>query len=121
MTKNQAYHSFLTAFGWTVYDENTVPENATLPRLTYNFADAEFGSPVMMSISAWDRSQSWATVTEMADDIYDGIGLGGKVLTYDDGYIWIKRGQPFSQRMSDEDDGIRRIVINIEVEYLTHK
>lgn len=121
MTKNEAYHSFLTAFKWIVYDENTVPDDATLPRLTYNFADAEFGTPVLLSVSAWDRSYSWSNVTEMADDIYDGIGLGGKILTYDDGYIWVKRGQPFAQRMSDEDDSIRRIVINLEVEFLTHK
>ena len=121
MTKNQAYHSFLTAFKWTVYDENTVPDDAALPRLTYNFANAEFGVPVLLSVSAWDRSHSWASVTEKADDIYDDIGLGGKILAYDDGYIWIKRGQPFAQRMSDEDDSIRRIVINLEVEFLTHK
>lgn len=121
MTKEKAYHAFLTSFGWEAYDENTVPEDATLPRLTYSLADAEFGNPVTMSISAWDSSYSWADVTEMKDDIYEGIGLGGRIIPYDDGYIWVKRGQPFSQRMSDEDDKIRRIYINLEVEYLTAK
>lgn len=121
MTKEQAIHSFWSGFVWKAYDENTVPNDATLPRITYNFSFAEFNSPVLMSASVWDKSTSWASVTDKADELYDSIGLGGKITRYDDGYIWIKRGVPFAQRMSDEDDTIRRIYINIEVEYLTAK
>lgn len=119
MTKEQAYHAFVSGFGWATYDENTVPDDAELPRITYNLSVAEFGFPVAMSISVWDRSTSWATVTNKATEIYNAIGLGGKVIRFDGGYIWIKRGQPFSQRMADEDDSIRRVYIVLEVEYLT--
>lgn len=119
MTKEQAYHAFLASFGWATYDENTVPDDATLPRITYNFSDAEFGDPVAMSVSVWDRSTSWASVTAMKNSIYNAIGLGGKIIRFDGGYIWVKRGQPFSQRMADENDAIRRIYIVLEVEYLT--
>jgi hypothetical protein len=119
MTKEQAYHAFLASFGWPVYDENTVPDDASLPRITYNFADAEFDAPVAMPISVWDRSTSWASVTAMKDRIYNAIRLGGKIIRFDGGYIWVKRGQPFSQRMADENDSIRRIYIVLEVEYLT--
>ena len=94
MTKDKAYHNFLSSLGWKAYDENTVPEDATIPRITYSFADAEFGNPVAMSVSAWDSSYSWETVTEMRDALYDAIGLGGKIIPYDDGRIWVKRGQP---------------------------
>lgn len=120
MTKEKAYHAFLASFGWPVYDENTVPDDAVLPRITYNLSDAEFGDPVAMSVNLWDRSTSWASVTAMKDRIYNAIGLGGKIIKFDGGYIWIKRGQPFSQRMADENDSIRRIYINLEVEYLTN-
>lgn len=119
MTKEQAYHAFLASFGWPAYDENTVPDDATLPRITYNFSDAEFGDPVAMAVSVWDRSTSWTSVTAMKDQIYNAIGLGGKIIPFDGGYIWVKRGQPFSQRMADESDSIRRIYIVLEVEYLT--
>ena len=121
MTKEQAYHSFWALFGWPTYDENTVPDNAGLPRLTYNVSVAEFGEPVTMSVSLWDRSTSWATVTAKEEKIYGEIGLGGKIVPFDGGSIWIKRGQPFYQRMSDEDDTIRRIYINLEVEFLISK
>ena len=119
MTKEQAYHNFLSGFTWKAYDKNTVPDDATLPRITYSFSDAEFGDPVAMSISVWDRSTSWDGVTAMKDRIYNAIGLGGKLIPFDGGRIWVKRGQPFSQRMADENDSIRRIYINVEVEYLT--
>jgi len=118
-TVEQAYYDFISGFGWAAYDENTVPEDAELPRITYNFAYAEFETPVSMSISVWDRSTAWTSVTEKAWQINRAIGLGGKILPYDDGYIWVKRDTPFSQRMSDPDDTIRRIYINVEVEYLT--
>lgn len=118
MTKEQAYHAFLASFGWTTYDENTVPDGAAMPRITYNLSVAEFGFPVAMSISLWDRSTSWTTITNKANEIYNAIGLGGKIIPFDGGYIWVKRGQPFSQRMADENDSIRRIYIVLEVEYL---
>lgn len=120
MTKEQAYHAFWVSCGWKAYDENTVQDDAPLPRLTYNVAVAEFGEPVALSVSVWDRSTSWSSVTRMASEIYLRIGLGGRIIPYDGGYIWIKRGQPFFQRMADENDSIRRIYINLEVEYLTH-
>ena len=119
MTKEQAYHAFWAGFGWKTYDENTVPDDAPLPRITYNFAFAEFGDPVALSVSVWDRSTSWSSVTQKASEIYSRIGLGGRIIPYDGGYIWIKRGQPFFQRMADENDSIRRIYIVLEVEYLT--
>ena len=119
MTKEQTYRNFVSGFTWKAYDENTVPDDATLPRITYNLSVAEFGFPVAMSLSLWDRSTSWVTVTNKANEIYNAIGLGGKIISFDGGYIWIKRGQPFSQRMADEDDSIRRIYIVLEVEYLT--
>lgn len=121
MTKEEAYHGFMSGFDWVAYDANTVPEDAELPRITYSFAFSEFESSVAMSASVWDRSTSWATVTEKADDIFDEIGLGGKIVPFDDGALWIKRGTPFAQRMSDEQDNIRRIYLNFEVEFFTNK
>jgi len=121
MTREQAYYAFLSrlADSWAVYDESTVPDDASIPRITYNVSVAEFGDPVPMSLSLWDRATKWTSVTYKAEEIYRAIGYGGTVLKYDDGYIWIKRGQPFYQRMADSDDSIRRIYINLEVEYLT--
>lgn len=117
---NTFWNTFLKA-----YDENTVPESAMVVNggkyITYNVSTSYFDEPVMLSASLWYKSTSWAEITKKAEEIGETIGIGGMVIPCDDGYIWIKRGVPFSQRMSDEDDTIRRIYINIEVEYLTAK
>ena len=123
MDNAQAIHSFWSSFGLTAYDENTVPDNAMTVNdgkyITYSVVTAYFDEPVMPSASLWYKSTSWAEITQKAAQIGEAIGLGGKVLKTDDGYIWLKRGVPFAQRMSDEDDTIRRIYLNIEVEYFT--
>lgn len=118
----QALHQFWSSFGWKAYDATTVPSEdfePETPRITYDVVYSEFESPVTMSASLWDEGYSWENISEKANEIYDEIGLGGKLLTYDDGKIWIKRGTPFSQRMSDEEDTVRRIYLNIEAEYFT--
>lgn len=124
MNSSQALHSFWSGFGWKAYDENTVPDdkdNPVMPRITYEVAKAEFEYPITLSASLWVLSRSWEGISLKADEIFDYIGLGGKYIKYDDGYIWIRRGVPFYQRMADENSDIRRIYINIDVEYFTNK
>lgn len=119
MDKEQALHSFWSSFAISAYDENTVKETATLPYITYNVVTDSFGSAVAMSASLWYRSTSWAAITEKANEIAAYIGRDGRRIAYDGGVLWVKRGTPFAQRMSDEDDTIRRMYINIEAEYIS--
>ena len=119
MTAIQTLDAFWSSFGIPAYDENTVPDSAPLPRLTYNVVYSNFDEPVAANASIWYYSYSWKEITEKADEINTAIGLGGRIINCDGGKIWIKRGIPFAQRMSDENDAIRRIYINIELEYFT--
>ena len=119
MNNIQTLNAFWNGFGLPAYDENTVPDDATMPRITYSVVFGNFDEPVAATASLWYYSRSWADITEKAAEINSYIGLGGECLPCDGGYLWIKRGNPFAQRMSDENDGIRRIYINIELEYFT--
>lgn len=125
MDSLQTLHSFWSSFGLKAYDENTVPDNAMAANsgkyITYSVSMAYFDEPVLLSASLWYKSTSWAEITQKSAEIGDAIGLGGKTIPFDGGYLWIKRGVPFAQRMADEDDTIRRIYLNIEVEYFTNK
>ena len=116
MNKEQALHSFWSQFG-TAYDQNTVPEDAELPYITYEVITDNFGSQTILSASIWDRGTSWESVTNILHSIENVLGYGGQTIVYEGGLLWIKRGTPFSQRMNDPDDSIRRILINIEVEF----
>lgn len=119
MTSIQTLNSFWNSFSIPAYDENTVPDGAAMPRITYNVVFSNFDEPVASYASLWYYTQSWKDITEKADEINAYIGLGGKCIPCDGGYLWIKRGVPFAQRMSDENDAVRRIYINIELEYFT--
>ena len=119
MTKEQALNNFWNSFGWKAYDESTVPKDTVLPYITYAVVVDSIESNIALSASLWQRSTSWSDVTQMAKAIGDYLGMGGKLIKYDGGAIWLRRGQPFAQRISDEDDGIRRIYLNITAEYLS--
>ena len=119
MNKEQALHSFWSGFGVPAYDENTVPEDAALPRITYEVSVDSFGGQVSLSASIWDRSTSWISVTEVADAVTQALSFGGRSIPYEGGLLWLKKGTPFAQRMGDTDDSIRRIYLNVEAEFLS--
>ena len=116
-TAAEKWTEYLSSFGLPAYDENTVPEDASLPRITYSWAESELDAPVAISASLWYRSKKWKEITQKASEIYDAVGTG-VVLPIAGGYLWINRGVPFSQRVADADDGIRRILLNFSVEFL---
>ena len=123
MDKEQALHNFWSSFGLTAYDENTVPDNALTTNggkyLTYNVATASLDEPTPLYANLWYKSSSWAEITVKANQMSEAIGRGAAIVSYDGGYIWICRGTPYSQRMPDDDDTIRRIYINVMAEYLS--
>ena len=118
MDKEQAIHYFWNQFT-NAYDQGTVPEDAPYPRITYEVITDEFDVQNVLTASIWDKSSSWAGCTNILHQIESRLGRGGQTLHCDGGAVWIYRGMPFAQRMTDTDDSIRRIVVNIEVEYLT--
>ena len=69
-----------------------------------------------MTASVWDRSTSWKSTSELRDQIINRLKDGG--VKINNGKIWIKTGVPNSSPLSDPGDTLKRIVINIEVEYL---
>jgi hypothetical protein len=118
MDKTQAINQFWNSFTWKAYDETDVPTTLTMPYITYGVSLDGFNHPVAMSASLWNRSTSWKDITLKADEIESTIGLGGAKVNYDGGQVWIKKGSPFAQHMADPDATIRRIVLNIEIEYI---
>lgn len=118
MDKEQALNSFWNGFELPAYDENTVPDDAKLPYITYSVSVNDFDYPVSLTASIWYREMSWGNITAKLNQISNALGNGGKMVLYDTGAIWIKKGSPFAQRMADTDSSIRRIFINIEAEFI---
>ena len=119
MDKAQAIHNFWSGFNIPAYDQNTVPKNAVMPYITYNVATNAMDRLTVLSASLWYYSTSWKDITNKADEIAQEIGYGYVLEPLDNGYLMITQGTPFAQRMSDEDENIRRIYINLNAEFLT--
>ena len=120
MTKAAAIYQFWNGFGLTAYEENTVPDDATFPYITYQLVTDSFDSEVAATASIWYRSESWTAINAKMEEISQTISRGGKIISCDGGAIWLKRGQPFAQSMGDESDGlIKRKYLNITAEFMT--
>lgn len=124
MTKASALYNFFSSFDIEAYEETLVPtgeEAPKFPYLTYQLITDSFDNEVLIPVSLWYRSEaSLLALNTKTEEISQRIGRGGVFLDCDGGKIWIKRGSPFAQTMSDpEDNTIRRKYINIMAEFLT--
>ena len=120
MTKAAAIYQFWNSFGLTAYEENSVPDDAAFPYITYQLVTDSFDSEIQLTASLWYRSESWTGINAKTEEISQKISRGGKIIPCDGEAIWLKRGQPFAQSMGDEsDDLIKRKYLNITAEFMT--
>ena len=120
MTKAAAIYQFWNSFGLTAYEENSVHDDAAFPYITYQLVTDSFAREIPIAASIWYRSESWTGINAKTEEISQKISRGGKIISCDDGAIWLKRGQPFAQNMGDESDNlIKRKYLNITAEFIT--
>ena len=125
MDKWQALQTFWASFDLEAIDNTILLDEETrqelgidFPYITYEASLSDVDEPLALTASLWYHSLSWGAISQKADEIGDALGLGGVKVPYDGGQLWIQRGTPFAQRMSDPDRYIRRIVMNIVIEFL---
>lgn len=120
-TKAAALHEFFSSFGLPAYPVSSVPEDTVFPWLTYELVTSSWEQgEVALVLNLWYYTESEATPNAKAEEISKAIGMGGALLTCDDGAIWLKRGSPWCQSLQDATDPmIKRRYINITAEYLT--
>lgn len=116
MNKWEAIQSFWESFDLPAYDENSVPDDATAPYITYSAETADFENVILLTGSIWYRSTSWKNISLKSDEIASSLK---KIIKLDDGYLFITRGSPFAQRMMDTDETVKRIYINLMCEFYT--
>lgn len=121
MNKEQAIHNLWSSYGLTAYDEQSVPDDAVMPYITYGVSTGALEDVILLHGSLWYYSPSWEQITLKAHQIAQDIGQRGhKIIKLDNGRLFLTQGSPFTQRMSDPGDAmIRRIYININAEFFT--
>ena len=134
MNKQQAYNSFWNSFGVLAFEENSVPTEdvietmikagvatARWPMITYQVLIDDINEPIFPTASIYDRSTSWERADTLANAISASIQTMGTI-KLDEGRMFITKGSPFANHMSEEADrDIRRIVLNLGIEFLTEK
>ena len=120
MTKAAAIYQFWNSFGLTAYEENSVPDDATFPYITYQLVTDSLDREIPLTASLWYRSESWTAINAKTEEISHKISRGGKIISCSGGAIWLKLGQPFAQNMGDESDNlIKRKYLNVTAELIT--
>lgn len=121
MTKSQALQTFFSSFGMTAYTSTSVPDDVIFPYLTYDLITGAWGDEqAAITVNLWFYTESEAIPNAKAEEISKKIGLGGITIPCDDGIIWIKRGSPWCQSLTDETNKtIKRRYINVTAEFLT--
>lgn len=120
MTEAAAIQSFMGSFGIPAYPVTSVPDDVEAPYLTYTLVFGEWGGgETNISVDLWYRGESEAKPNAKVKEISRSLGMGGVQLPCDGGTVWIKRGSPFAQVVPDEDNSVKRRLINLSVEYNT--
>ena len=121
MTKAAALQEFFSSFGIPAYPASSVPEDSVFPWLTYELVTGAWEEgEVSMTVNLWYYTESEKIPNDKANEISKRIGLAGVVLPCDEGSVWLKRGSPWCQSLTDDTDwNIKRRYINITAEYLT--
>ena len=122
MDKWEGLQSFWESFGIPAYDENTVPDDAVMPYITYQAAVGSFEDTVPLSASIWYKSMSWSEISQKADEISRRLNGWTLVNLGNHQYIYLKknRDSQFAQRMADEaSDLIRRVYLSLSAEFFT--
>lgn len=132
MNKQQAYNAFWGSFGVLAFEENSIPDDnviqemiksgiapAKYPMIAYEVITDDLGNSVYPSASIYDKSSSWERSDTLANAISNRI-QAMNTIELDNGRMFITKGSPFAQHMGEGDDfTIKRIVLNLAVEFLT--
>lgn len=132
MNKQQAYYDFWSRFGVLAFEENAVPNEETIqdmiaagkakakyPYITYQVLIDDMDGVLVPTASIWDKNTSWQRVDELANTISEYISRM-PTIKLDNGRMYIYKGSPFAQHEGNDDDNtVKRNILNVGVEFLT--
>ena len=93
--------------------ENSVPSGTAYPYITYSLNSEDWFNEGLLQVRIWTKSTSLLQVSDLTDDLEDIIGEGIRVPLPNKGTIYIYKGSPFAQFISDEDITIKTVFINL--------
>ena len=108
----QALHDFFSGFGIPAYMKGSIPDDVTVPYLTYPMNEPEWDQKATFYVQGWYRTTSNVELAEKADEILQAIGVGITLKTAS-GYLVIYPETPLVQFLTDGD--FRSFYINLSI------
>lgn len=108
----KALKEFFGSFDLPAYTVESVPEDVSVPYLTYPLNEPEWDKKATFYVQGWYRTKSNTEVFAKADEIVKAIGTGIRLYT-GVGIISIYPDTPLIQLMTDGD--YRSFYINLSI------
>ena len=99
----QALYAFFSSFSIPAYSENTEPDNAAPPYITYELVEPEWRENMSFHATLWYRDTSFAAISAKVDQIRDALGEGISIKTQS-GAVYLWRDTHFAQIESMDGD-----------------
>lgn len=115
----KALNTFFSSFGIPAYEENSVPNNAELPYITYQISLPDWNDVASISANVWYSGTSYTTVFSKVDEISERIGQGISIPVGESGYLYLYKDNPFSQVAPTGNDNVKVVYLNIGIHDLT--
>lgn len=110
----QALYAFWSGFGIPAYTENTIPDEAQRPYITYDLTETEPTEAATHHAQIYFRATGNREILNLVDQIKGAIGTGVRI-SCDGGCVVIRPSTPFVQLMADEEPHNRRAYINMQI------
>ena len=108
----EALKTYYSGFGLPAYQEGSVPDDVSLPYISYSVSIPEWDQKASHFVRVWDRTKSNTGIIRKADQIAQSIGLGKKI-SFTGGYLMIWPENPLVQ--IEEDGDFRYAYINLSI------
>lgn len=110
----QALYEFWSGFGLPAYTVGTVPDDATVPYITYSLTETEPLEAGTHYAQVWYRSTSNIQLLSKVDEIIRAVGNGVKI-DCEGGYVSLRPASPYVQLMVDADPENRYAYFNFQI------
>lgn len=102
-----ALYEFFSGFGIPAYEENSVPDDAEMPYITYQIVDPDWSETGSISASVWYEGVSYKDLDAKVDEIKAKTDGGIRIPTKDDGCLYIFKDSPFAQTQPTDRDDVK--------------
>jgi len=114
LNQAQLFYSFFSSI-CPAYLQNTVPEGAQLPYLTYTLDNVDWETSNIIQVKIYTKEQGVANVINLADKLAKEIGEGISI-EKNGTYVYMRKGSPFLQFMVEDEKNYIKSVYSV-IEY----